>query len=110
MSTTGTINWLRDANFAGWSLDWSRLEGIETLFHQKGPVHEFIDKDLEVLRRAFYAAVKNLLVLLATETFPVGSGNRQAIPEDWEDEQPEHFKKAVKDAHAVADLVLQNLR
>ncbi|MBZ5724167.1 MAG: hypothetical protein LAP87_04155 [Acidobacteriia bacterium] len=35
----------------------------------------------------------------------VGNGNRQAIPEDWEDEQPERFKKTVKEVHAAADLV-----
>jgi len=85
MTSTGTIDWLRGANFAGWSFEWSRLEGIETFFHQKGPEHEFIDNDLEKLRKTFYDAAKSLLVLLATETFPVGTGDRQSIPEDWED-------------------------
>jgi hypothetical protein len=33
--------------------------------------------------------------LLATETFPVGNGNRQSIPEDWEDEQPDRFRRVV---------------
>jgi 5-methylcytosine-specific restriction endonuclease McrA len=105
MASTGTIDWLRGANFAGWSFDWSRLEGIEAFFHQKGPEHEFIDTDLEALRKNFHAAVAKLLTLLATETYPVGSGNRQAIPEDWEDEQPERFQRAVKEAHETSDLV-----
>ena len=27
---------------------------------------------------------------------PIGNGDRQGIPEEWEDEQPERFKKAVE--------------
>jgi hypothetical protein len=105
MAKSGTMDWLRDANFAGWSFDWSRLHGVERFIMRKGPEHEFIDPELEKLRKKFYDAGKKLVTLLATDTFPVGNGSRQAIPEDWETEQPERFEKAVKETHAAADLV-----
>lgn len=105
MSKSGSMDWLREANFAGWSFDWARLDGIERFIGRKGPEHEFIDAELETLRKKFYDAGKKLIVLLATETFPVGNGNRQTISEDWEDEQPDRFKRVVKETHAAADLV-----
>jgi hypothetical protein len=36
---------------------------------------------------------------------PIGNGDRRGIPEEWEDEQPEGFKKAVETIHAAADKV-----
>jgi 2,4-dienoyl-CoA reductase-like NADH-dependent reductase (Old Yellow Enzyme family) len=45
------------------------------------------------------------MTLLATQTFPIGNDDRQGIPEEWEDEQPERFKKAVEAIHAAADKV-----
>lgn len=105
MAKSGTVDWLREANFAGWSFDWSRLDGIERVIVRKGPEHEFIDAELEKLRKSFYDASKKLVGLLATETFPVGNGSRQAIPEDWQFEQPDRFKKAVEDVHDAAEAV-----
>lgn len=105
MKKSGTMDWLREANFAGWSFEWDRLDGIQRVIVRKGPEHEFIDTELEKLRKRFYGASKHLVGLLATETFPVGDGDRQAIPEDWEFEQPERFKKAVKQVHEAADAV-----
>lgn len=105
MAETGTMDWLRKANFAGWSFEWAKLEGIERVAERKGPEHEFIDTSLEQLRKKFYKACRALLTLLATETFPTGTGDRQSIPEDWEDEQPDRFRQAVKEAHETADLV-----
>jgi len=36
---------------------------------------------------------------------PIGNGDRQGIPEEWEDEQLERFKKAVEAIQAAADKV-----
>jgi len=105
MATSGCMDWLRGANFAGWSFDWKRLDAVEEFASRKGPEHEFIDPDVEKLRKALYAASRQLMSLLATETFPVGNGNRQAIPEEWESEQPERFRKAIEAIHAAADKV-----
>jgi len=105
MGRNGCMDWLRGANFAGWSFDWKRLDGVEEFVSRKGPQYEFIDRDVEKLRMVLDDASRRLITLLATETFPVGNGDRQGIPEEWEVEQPERFKKAVEAIHAAADKV-----
>lgn len=105
METTGSVDWLRNANFAGWSFDWGRLSGIEEFASRKGPQHEFIDRDLEKLRAAFFDRSRELLNLLAIETYPVGHGDRQSVPDEWEEEQPERFRRAVKEIHSAASKV-----
>jgi hypothetical protein len=56
MANSGTMDWLRDANFAGWSFDWSRLDGIERVIMRKCSEHEFIDPELEKPRKKYYDA------------------------------------------------------
>lgn len=105
MTTNGCMDWLRGANFAGWSFDWKRIDAVEEFASRRGPEYEFIDPDVERLRKVLYDASRQLMSLLATETFPVGNGNRQAIPEEWESEQPERFRKAIEAIHGAADKV-----
>jgi hypothetical protein len=47
------MDWLRGANFAGWSFDWKRLAGVEEFASRKGPEYEFIDPDVEKLRERY---------------------------------------------------------
>jgi hypothetical protein len=105
MTTNGCMDWLRGANFAGWSFDWKRIDAVEEFASRRGPEYEFIDPDVEKLRKVLYDASRQLMGLLATETFPVGNGDRQAIPEEWESEQPERFRKAIEAIHGAADKV-----
>jgi hypothetical protein len=105
MSKSGSIDFLRGRNFAGWSFDWKRLDGIERFIMRESPEYEFIDPELEKLRKTFHVACKMLITLLATHTFPVARGEGQSIPEDWELEQPERFHKAVTEVHGAADAV-----
>ena len=106
MRESRSMDWLRERNFAGFSFDWNRLDGIERFVTaHKGPEHEFLDPALEKLRTEFYDRSDKLLSLLAMVTFPVGNGNRQAIPEWWELEQPERFHKTVKEVHKAAEMV-----
>lgn len=104
MASTGTIDWLRDNNFAGFSFDWNHLRGLDTWTQKKGPEHQFIDAELEALRKAFHATATKFLVVLATETFSRGNGC-SGIPQEWEYQQPERFDRAVKEIHEGADRV-----
>ncbi len=97
------MDFLRERNFAGWPFDLKGLDGYERFINRKGPEHEFIGLELEKLRRAFYDSCKRSLGLLAIHTFPVGSWERNSIPEDWEIEQLEWFYKAVSEVHNAAD-------
>ncbi len=72
MATNGCTDWLRGANFAGWSFDWKRVDAIEEFASRKSPEYEFIDPDVEKLRKGFHDASRRLMTLLANETFPRG--------------------------------------
>jgi hypothetical protein len=105
MMKTGSIDFLRTNNFAGWSFDWSRLDGVQECLLQAGPEHEFLDVDLEQLREKFRMASHTFMKYTAANTFVVGTGGRQGVPEDWEVQQPERFKETVKEIHEGADAV-----
>jgi hypothetical protein len=105
MAGTGSIDFLRTNNFAGWSFEWSRLDGIQQSLARNGPEHEFLDADLEQLRAAFQAACHAFMKYAAVNTFVVGNAGRQGIPEEWETQQPERFRKTVEEIHEAADKV-----
>jgi hypothetical protein len=105
LSKSGSIDFLRKQSFDGWSFEWQRLDGIERILDRKGPQYEFLDAKLDKLRKQFVDACQKLLSLLATETFPVGNGSRQAVPEEWEEEQPDRYERVIKHIHAAADFV-----
>ena len=104
MASTGTIDWLRENNFAGFSYAIDRLDGLGIYGDRKGAEHEFIDAELEALRKAFQDAAATLLSELGVNAFPTGSG-RASIPQEWEIEQPERFNTVVKKVHDGASLV-----
>ncbi|MCY4585449.1 MAG: hypothetical protein OXB98_05360 [Bryobacterales bacterium] len=106
MSVSGSIEFLRECSFAGWSFEWSRLEGIEIVLARQGPEHEFLNKDLERLRRSFLNACQHTITTLATNTFPVGlKRDRQAVPAELETEKPELFKQRVDEIHSACDAL-----
>ena len=104
MASTGTIDWLRENNFAGFSFDWSNLRGLDDWVNKKGPEHEFINAALEALRKEFHSAANKFLLSLATETFSTGNG-RSSVPQEWEIEQPERFNRVVTEIHDGSELV-----
>ncbi len=108
LPSNGSIEFLRNRDFAGWSFDWEFLRDLENfVYTRNGPDHEFIDPELERLRTALLRAGKALLSLLALETFPVGSKDRQSVPEEWEIEQAERFRRVVHQIHTGADRVCE---
>jgi hypothetical protein len=82
MASTGTIDWLRENNFAGFSFGWNRLKGLETWTEQKDPEHEFVDAELEAMRKAFHDTATKFLSDLATETFCLGEGRSWVVGRD----------------------------
>jgi hypothetical protein len=103
MVESGSIEFVRRNNFAGWSFDWSSLRGIEEFAARGGPENEFIDTELEDLRKALHDSCRRLLGYLATNTFPIR--DRQSVPEDWEIDQPDRFRKVVSEIDAMTDTV-----
>ena len=106
MSKSGSIEFLRNRNFAGWSFDWNGLDGIETMLSCRGPEHEFLNDKLERPRHQFLDACNDLITLLVTNTFPVETrGDYYAVPEELEAEKPELFRERVEEIHRAADAL-----
>lgn len=104
MASTRTIDWLRQNNFAGFSFGWDRLRGLNEWADKQGPENEFIDAELEALRKAFHSAATEFISTLGTETFSTGNG-RSSVPQEWEIDQPERFHRVVTEIHDGASLV-----
>ena len=105
MSESGSISFLRTRNFAGWSFDWKRLEGIEAVRSRREPEHEFLNDNLECLRRQFLDACDHLISVLAVNTFPTMRDDYQAVPEELETTNPELFRERVDEIHRAADAL-----
>ena len=105
MVKSGSIDFLRTNNFAGWSFERSQLDGIQQFLSLNGPEYEYIDPDLEALRAAFRKACSTFMACVATNTFVVGNAGRQGVPEDWETDQPERFDRVVNELHTGADTL-----
>ena len=104
--SNGTIKFLRTNNFAGWSFDINRLDDIETfLYDRNGPDYEFIDPELEATRQIFCESCNTFLLAVATHTFTTTNPDWRAVPDDWEDPNPERFANAVRDLHTSAETV-----
>lgn len=109
LSSGGVIGFLDQTNMAGWSFDRKALEPLLEFHHDwNQPEREFINTDLEMLRRQLWAKANEYLKVIAYETFPVpGTVGRQWVPEDWEEEQPERFERVVKTLHSVAGEIVE---
>lgn len=68
------------------------------------PEFEFIDADLEGLRSELAENLHKLDELIVKYTFGAGS-DRQAIPSEWEFNQPDRFDEAIENFTAVTPVV-----
>jgi hypothetical protein len=83
MTSTKAMRFLCDANFRGWSFGLLEVEGLDSLLGFNGAEHEFIDPDLEVLRKDLLAASETFLSSLARNTRPtVHTPGYRAVPQD----------------------------
>jgi hypothetical protein len=107
MTETGTMRLLHDADFGGWSFPWHEVEGLDQFVREsQGPEREFIDLELEALRRDLVGASEAFLSAFTRNTHRVPWTPRyRAVPRAWEDEEPERFAEAVDALHGAAARV-----
>ena len=104
--SNGTIKFLRTKSFAGWSFEINRLDDIETfLYDRNGPDCEFIDPELEAARQKFCESCETFLLAVATHTVTTTHPDWRAVPDDWNDTNPERFDNAVRNLHTSAETV-----
>ena len=102
------MRFLTENNFAGWSFATDQLNPLITVAsYHVGAEHEFLDPELEEKRQRFLKATTQFLNLVGDNARPVPgqSAGRVWVPEDWEDEKPEVFRKLVKELDDRADKV-----
>ncbi len=109
LSSEGVIGFLDRTNMAGWSFDLDALDPLREFYYEwNRPEREFINPDMEALRRQLWSKADKYLEVIATETFPVpGNVGRQSLPEEWEEDQPERFERVVKALHSLAGEIVE---
>ncbi len=68
------------------------------------PEHEFLDRTLETKRKEFYQAVNEFMSHIVANTFVIEDG-KQAVPREWEYQQPKRYHDAIESIHNSANKV-----
>jgi hypothetical protein len=102
LSSEGVIGFINRHNM-GFSFELDELNPLSE-FHARwnAPERTFIIPELDAARQALWLKAKEYLIAIATETFPTDTLGWQSVPEEWEEEQPERFRRAIEKLHALA--------
>ena len=106
LSSEGVIGFINRHNM-GFSFELDELNPLSE-FHARwnDPERTFIIPELDAARQALWLKAKEYLIATATETFPTDNLGWQSVPEEWEEEQPERFWRAVEKLHALAGKIV----
>ncbi|MCA9178399.1 MAG: HNH endonuclease [Planctomycetales bacterium] len=103
----GGISFIRNKNFAGWSFPLSQLDDLHRFEHQcANPTFEFLDPDLEGQRCELAVLIERFTMTISVETFPTATAGVNAVPEEWEFDQPERFERVVNELHRTAQAIV----
>lgn len=107
LKPSGSISFLRNNNFAGFSFNLSSLDELER-FYQKysnNPQIEFFHPEVEILRIKLMSDINHFKNLICLNTFPVGINDLQTVPPEWEENDPLRFRNVVHSIHEAADRI-----
>jgi hypothetical protein len=91
----GLIDYIERQDF-GAPFKLSRLDPLEAfLSKSENPFYEFIDADLEGLRGALCATMQEFMGYMSVHTWSMHNSDFQAIPREWEDQQPKRFIETI---------------
>lgn len=107
LSSKGVIGFLDQNNMAGFSFPYERFEPLRNFVYDwDKPEKEFLSPTLENAKMALWHKADAYFDLLATETFPTSNPDFHSVPSEWEHQQPERFRKVVKQFHALAKEIV----
>ena len=108
LPSSGSIAFLRDNNFAGFSFRRSRLKDLDAFYHDWDDAeHEFLDNELEEKRKHLHSLISEFTGYLALNTWPLDTdANSSWVPPDWEHEQPDRFRETVDRIHSLAQRIV----
>jgi len=102
----GSISFIRENNFAGHSFELKRLNRLHEFYWQcENAAFEFVEPVLEGLRLDLLKHIIAFQRTIGFETFPTHTPGFSSVPQEWELEQPERFRKVVKKLHTEADQI-----
>jgi len=106
LSSEGVIGFIYRHNMA-FSFELDELNPLSE-FHARwnDPERTFIIPELDAARQALWLKAKEYLIATATETYPTDTLGWQSVPEEWEEEQPERFRRAVEKLHALSGEIV----
>lgn len=107
LSSDGVIRFIDQFNMAGWLFEDAELDPLSE-FHERwnAPERRFITPELEAARQALWSKAREYLSAIAIETFPADTSGWRSVPSEWEEEQPERFRRSVKKLHELAGEIV----
>lgn len=101
----GSVQFLRHVNFAAGPFSPRLTDGLDIYIGRSGDPHlEFIDPELETLRKKLLEKLRVIQYSIAYRTFPTpGSIPQLSIPPEWKRNQPERYKETLDELHVAAD-------
>lgn len=109
LPSNGVIRFLDQNNMAGFPFRDSEIHPIIEFYDEwQVPDKEFLDNDLELIRKSLHKKIGQYLKIIAEQTFPFDSKpGFRSVPPEWEDEHPELFKKVVGELHCLAGEIIE---
>ena len=91
----GVMSYVESKDF-GSPFQLSRLEPLDEFAEKaRDPSREFLDADLEGMRGKLIEAIGEFRYYMSTHTWPMSGSKYQAIPREWEDDQPKRFVETI---------------
>jgi hypothetical protein len=107
LTSDGVIGFLDRTNMAGFSFPSVALDPLREFYYSwNTPEREFIIPELEKLRTELWAKINAYYAIIAVQTFPTRNPQRQTVPPEWENEQPERFRTVVNALHSLAGQIV----
>ncbi len=108
LPSNGSIGFINEQNMAGFSWPKKKLDDLKDFYYKwNNAEYEFLDSELESLRRCLYELIGDYLEQIATNTFPANDLEYQTVPPEWETEYPKRFSKVVNELHKTAKLIVE---
>ncbi len=106
----GGIAFIRGFDF-GCLFERARLSDMKEFLSTRrdAPEHEFLDCELETLRKKLLESMSTLLQELSVNTWPLkGSVTHARVPSEWQEKQPERWRGTVQKINEAADETCKN--
>jgi hypothetical protein len=105
LPSKGTISFISQHSM-GYSFKRDALRELDDFVYAWDDAdHEFMEPELERLRKVLRTAADEYLMYLSLNTWPIDQ-ERQGVPAEWEETQPKRFRETIDRLHELAAQVV----